>query len=314
MTELVGPKKPELTELPRIEDRVSFIYVEHAKNNRQDGALTLIDLRGIIRIPAAIIGILLLGPGTDISHRAVELLGDTGTSLIWVGERGVRLYANGRPLAHSTKYLEKQAVLFSNRNTRLLVARKMYQMRFPGEDVMKLTMQQLRGREGARIRNLYRQEAKTYDVEWDKRDYDPNNFEAGSLVNKALSAANVALYGICHSVIVALGMSPGLGFVHTGHDKSFVYDIADLYKAKYTIPLAFQLASEVSEDEDIGRIARLRLRDKLVDGKLVKKIVEDLQYLMEINSEDIIKIDTINLWDEKGKLVKYGVNYTEGDL
>ena len=35
---------------------------------------------------------------------------------------------------------------------------------------------------------------------------------------------------------------------------------------------------------------------------------------MEINPEDIIKIDTINLWDEKGKLVKHGVNYTEGDL
>ena len=314
MTDLIGPKKPELTELPRIEDRVSFIYVEHAKINRQDGALTVMDSKGIVRIPAAIIGILLLGPGTDISHRAVELLGDTGTSIIWVGERGVRFYANGRPLAHSTKYLEKQAVLFSNRNTRLLVARKMYQMRFPGEDVMKLTMQQLRGREGARIRNLYRQEAKRYEIDWTKRDYDPNNYEDGSPVNKALSAANVALYGICHSVIVALGMSPGLGFVHTGHDKSFVYDIADLYKVEYTIPLAFQLASEVSEDEDIGRLARLRLRDKCVDGKLMKKIVKDLQYLMEINPEDDIKIETINLWDEKGKLVKYGVNYTEGDL
>lgn len=314
MTELIGPKKPELTELPRIEDRVSFIYVEHAKINRQDGALTVMDSKGIVRIPAAIIGILLLGPGTDISHRAVELLGDTGTSIIWVGERGVRFYANGRPLAHSTKYLEKQAVLFSNRNTRLLVARKMYQMRFPGEDVMKLTMQQLRGREGARIRNLYRQGAKRYEIDWTKRDYDPNNYEDGSPVNKALSAANVALYGICHSVIVALGMSPGLGFVHTGHDKSFVYDIADLYKAEYTIPLAFKLASEVTEDEDIGRLARLRLRDKCVDGKLMKKIVKDLQYLMEINPEDDIKIETINLWDEKGKLVKYGVNYTEGDL
>lgn len=314
MTDLIGPKKPELTELPRIEDRVSFIYVEHAKINRQDGALTVMDSKGIVRIPAAIIGILLLGPGTDISHRAVELLGDTGTSIIWVGERGVRFYANGRPLAHSTKYLEKQAVLFSNRNTRLLVARKMYQMRFPGEDVMKLTMQQLRGREGARIRNLYRQEAKRYEIDWTKRDYDPNNYEDGSPVNKALSAANVALYGICHSVIVALGMSPGLGFVHTGHDKSFVYDIADLYKAEYTIPLAFKLASEVTEDEDIGRLARLRLRDKCVDGKLMKKIVKDLQYLMEINPEDDIKIETINLWDEKGKLVKYGVNYTEGDL
>lgn len=314
MTDLIGPKKPELTELPRIEDRVSFIYVEHAKINRQDGALTVMDSKGIVRIPAAIIGILLLGPGTDISHRAVELLGDTGTSVIWVGERGVRFYANGRPLAHSTKYLEKQAVLFSNRNTRLLVARKMYQMRFPGEDVMKLTMQQLRGREGARIRNLYRQEAKRYEIDWTKRDYDPNNYEDGSPVNKALSAANVALYGLCHSVIVSLGMSPGLGFVHTGHDKSFVYDIADLYKAEYTIPLAFKLASEVTEDEDIGRLARLRLRDKCVDGKLMKKIVKDLQYLMEINPEDDIKIETINLWDEKGKLVKYGVNYTEGDL
>lgn len=314
MTDLIGPKKPELTELPRIEDRVSFIYVEHAKINRQDGALTVMDSKGIVRIPAAIIGILLLGPGTDISHRAVELLGDTGTSIVWVGERGVRLYANGRPLAHSTKYLEKQAVLFSNRNTRLLVARKMYQMRFPGEDVMKLTMQQLRGREGARIRNLYRQEAERYEIDWTKRDYDPNNYEDGSPVNKALSAANVALYGICHSVIVALGMSPGLGFVHTGHDKSFVYDIADLYKAEYTIPFAFKLASEVTEDEDIGRLARLRLRDKCIDGKLMKKIVRDLQYLMEINPEDDIKIETINLWDEKGKLVKYGVNYTEGDL
>lgn len=314
MTDLIGPKKPELTELPRIEDRVSFIYVEHAKINRQDGALTVMDSKGIVRIPAAIIGILLLGPGTDISHRAVELLGDTGTSIIWVGERGVRFYANGRPLAHSTKYLEKQAVLFSNRNTRLLVARKMYQIRFPGEDVMKLTMQQLRGREGARIRNIYRQEAKRYEIDWTKRDYDPNNYEDGSPVNKALSAANVALYGICHSVIIALGMSPGLGFVHTGHDKSFVYDIADLYKAEYTIPLAFKLASEVTEDEDIGRLARLRLRDKCVDGKLMKKIVRDLQYLMEINPEDDIKIETINLWDEKGKLVKYGVNYTEVDL
>lgn len=313
MNEIVGGKKPELTELPRIEDRVSFIYLEHAKINRQDGALTVVDKRGIIKIPAAIIGILMLGPGTDISHRAVELLADTGTSIIWAGERGVRLYANGRPLAHSTKFLEKQAVLFSNRNTRLLVARKMYQMRFPDEDVMKLTMQQLRGREGARIRNLYRKEAKLHGVEWTKRDYDPDNYEEGTIVNKALSAANVALYGVCHSVIVALGMSPGLGFVHTGHDKSFVYDVADLYKAEYTIPLSFKIAEEASEDDDIGRIARQMLRDKCVDGKLMKKIVEDLQYLMEINPDDLVNLDTISLWDDKGKLVKYGVNYTEGD-
>ncbi|MFB0972279.1 MAG: type I-E CRISPR-associated endonuclease Cas1, partial [Neofamilia sp.] len=99
MQKQMGAKKTSLKELPRIGDRVSFIYIEHAKINRQDSAITILDSRGTIRIPAAMIGVLLLGPGTDITHRAVELIGDTGTSIIWVGERGVRHYAHGRALA-----------------------------------------------------------------------------------------------------------------------------------------------------------------------------------------------------------------------
>lgn len=94
------------------------------------------------------------------------------------------------------------------------------------------------------------------------------------MVNQALSAANVALYGIVHSVITALGMSPGLGFVHTGHDLSFVYDVADLYKADLTIPLAFKIASEHDENEDIGAIARRAVRDAVADGKLMEQIVK----------------------------------------
>ena len=85
--------KSGLTELPRIEDRATFIYIEHAKINRVDSAVTVADAKGVVRLPAAIVGVLLLGPGTDISHRAVELLGDAGTAIVWVGERGVRYYA-----------------------------------------------------------------------------------------------------------------------------------------------------------------------------------------------------------------------------
>jgi CRISPR-associated protein Cas1 len=307
-----GAKKAELTELPRIDDRVTFIYIEHAKINRQDSAITVTDQRGIVRIPAAMVGVLLLGPGTDISHRAVELIGDTGTSIVWVGERGARHYAHGRALAHSTRFLEKQAKLVSNNRSRLDVARKMYQMRFPNEDVSSLTMQQLRGREGARVRKAYRFYSKKYNVTWDRRDYDPDDFSSGTSVNQALSAANVALYGIVHSVIVAIGMSPGLGFIHTGHDKSFVYDIADLYKVEYTIPLAFEIASKVDPEDDIGRIARQRMRDKCVDGKIMKRIVKDTQQLMAITDDEEVLIDTINLWDDKDELVQHGVNYSEG--
>lgn len=256
-------------------------------------------------------GFLWLGPGTDISHRAIEILGDTGTSVIWVGERGVRYYAHGQSLSHSTKLLEKQAKLVSNTKTRLDVARKMYAMRFKNEDVSKLTMQQLRGREGARIRRLYREQATKFKVEWNRRDYKIHDFESSNVVNQALSAANVSLYGVCHSVIVALGMSPGLGFVHTGHDKSFVYDIADLYKAELTIPLAFSLAAEAKDNDDIGQLARLALRDKMLDGKVMQKIVTDLQYLMNVSEDEKINADIIELWDDKGENTKYGINYTE---
>lgn len=122
--------KIDLQQLPQIRDRVTFIYVEHAKINRQDGAITVLDSRGTVRIPAAIIGVLFLGPGTDISHRAVELLGDTGTSMIWVGEHGVRQYAHGRSLARTTRFLEKQAMLVTNTRSRVEITRKMYKMRF----------------------------------------------------------------------------------------------------------------------------------------------------------------------------------------
>ena len=89
---------------------------------------------------------------------------------------------------------------------RLTVARNMYLMRFAGEDVSKLSLQQLRGREGARVRRLYREHSQRAGVPWDRREYDPDNFDDGSVVNQALSAANSAIHGVVHAVIVALGV------------------------------------------------------------------------------------------------------------
>ena len=305
--------KTKLPQLPRASDRVTFIYVEHARINRNDGAVTVAESRGIVRIPAAMIGILLLGPGTDISHRAMELLGDTGTSVAWVGEHGIRQYAHGRSLSRTSRFLEKQAKLVSNTRTRLQVARSMYQMRFPEEDVSELTMQQLRAKEGARIRRLYRRISQEYGVRWDGRKYDPEDYQGGDPVNQALSSANVALYGLAYSAVSALGMASGLGFVHTGHDLSFVYDIADLYKAEITIPIAFQIASEYEPGDDVGRIARQNVRDAFSDGKTFARIVRDIQFLIGIGAQEDeqIIVDPLNLWDDKEGTIKYGVNYSE---
>ena len=311
MSETHGAKKAELNELLRIEDRVSFIYLEHARISREDSALVVFDARGVIHIPIAIVGVLLLGPGTDISHRAVELIGDAGTSVIWTGEQGVRQYAHGRSLTHSSRFLEKQARLVSNNRSRLDVARRMYQLRFPNEDVSKNTMQQLRGKEGARIRKLYASLSKEYDVEWNGRQYDVNDYKSGSIVNQALSAGNVALYGLVYSVIAAMGISPGLGFVHTGHDLSFVYDVADLYKGEISIPIAFQIASQATSSDDVERMTRLKVRDAFAETKLIQRIVKDLQYLLNIEPPEQIEADLINLWDDKDRLVAHGVSYRE---
>ena len=313
MQKKIRADKPKLQQLPRIDDRVSFIYVEHAKIHRKDGAITVTDAKGIVHIPVAMIGVLLLGPGTDISHRAVQLLGETGTSICWVGEQGIRQYAHGRALSHSSRLLEAQARLVSNQRLRLNVAKKMYAMRFPNEDVDNLTMQQLRGREGARIRKVYSSLAKEYGIDWNGREYKVDDFESGTPINQALSVGNVALYGLVYSVIAALGLSPGLGFVHTGHDLSFVYDIADLYKAEISIPIAFETTAIAMQDgtTDIESMTRHKIRDFIYQTKLMERIVRDIQNLLEVPEEERFETNQIYLWDDKENLVKHGVNYGE---
>lgn len=140
--------------LARLSDRLSFLYVERAVVNRDGNALTITDQRGTAHVPATMLAALLLGPGTKITYAAMALLGDAGVSTVWVGERGVRYYASGRPPATSSRMAEIQAAVVTHQRKRLNCARKMYSLRFPGEDVSQLTMAQLRGREGARMKKV----------------------------------------------------------------------------------------------------------------------------------------------------------------
>lgn len=309
-----GALPPDIADLTRVEDRLTFAYFERCNVNRAENAITISDDSGTVYVPAASLSVLMLGPGSTITHRAMETIGENGATVIWVGERGVRMYASGRPLTHSSSLLQHQAALVSNTRSRIAVARQMYQMRFPGEDVSSLSMQQLRGREGARIRQVYRTWSKTTGVRWDKRTYNPDDFEGGTDINKALSAAHVCLYGISHAVIAALGCSPGLGFVHTGHERSFVYDIADLYKAEASIPIAFQVTA--NKPDDIGSAVRRAMRDAMYDLTIMDTMVKDIKHLLmgdenaPVNNEE----DHLGLWDDKtGEVMaghSYGIQYS----
>lgn len=312
-----GMIKPELEELPQISDRMTFVYLEHCVINREESAVKVTDLDGDVFIPAAAITTLLIGPGCKITHRAMELIGDSGIGAVWVGEHGVRYYAHGRALNSHTRLLVKQAELVSNTRKHLDVVRKMYQMRFPGEDVSGLTLQQLRGREGSRVRSAYRACSKQWDIQWDGREYDHEDFTSGTPVNQALSAGNVCLYGLAHSVICALGCSAGLGFVHVGHECSFAYDIADLYKAETTIPIAFEMAAMVRDEfdgktpSDFSGMVRRRLRDEIVKLRLLERMVRDIKYLISDSETQSEEQNAVYLWDNIKGNVENGRQYRE---
>ena len=310
MGELPGMIRPELQALPQVRDRMTFLYLEHCTLGRQDGAIMVTDEKGVVHIPAAAISVLLLGPGTRVTHRAMELMGDTGVGAVWVGEHGVRYYAHGRPLTTRAGLLLRQAELVTNTRKHLAVVRKMYQLRFPEEDVSRLTMQQLRGREGSRVRGVYRKASRETGVPWNGRLYRPDDFATGDRVNQALSAGHACLYGLAHAVIVALGCSPGLGFVHVGHEGSFVYDIADLYKAEVTIPIAFRVAAE--DPEDLPAVVRRRVRDAMVEHHILERMVHDIRWLLqnEETPEEAAE-EAVYLWDDRVGTVANGVNYFE---
>ena len=314
LKQVPGARPPTLGELTRAQDRLSFLYLERCVVHRESGAITATDDRGTIHIPAATLGALLLGPGTRVSHQAMMLLAESGSTAVWVGEQGVRYYAHGRALSQSSRLLEAQARLVTNQSSRLQVARTMYAMRFPeDEGIERLTMQQLRGREGARVKRVYRNHAERTGVKWTRRDYDVADFASSSVVNQALSAANTSLYGVVHAVIVALGCSPGLGFVHTGHERSFVYDIADLYKAEITIPTAFDVAADEALHSDIPSAARHAVRDRLRDGRLLVRCVADVRRLLlpdEDPQDDALwTSNMVSIWDGGERTVAGGQNF-----
>lgn len=297
-------------ELARVERRISFLYVERSVVNRDNNALTIADQRGIAHVPATTLAALLLGPGTRITYAAMALLGDAGVSVVWTGEKGVRYYAHGRPPAKSSRNAEAQAAIVSHQRKRLECAREMYSMRFSGEDVSRATMSQLRGREGARMKRLYAEHAERTGVYWNRRKYDPNDFESGDPINRALTGANAALYGIAHAVIAALGFVPSLGVIHNGTDRSFVYDIADLYKAEISIPSAFDAAADPSFDA-VPHVRR-RIREKVVEHRLMERMVRDLHHLMRTDAApDNLDVELM-LWNELD-VIAAGVNWAESE-
>jgi CRISP-associated protein Cas1 len=257
-----------------------MVFLEYGTLDVRDGAFVLVDARGErVHIPVGGLACILLEPGTTITHAAVSLAAEVGTLLVWVGEGGVRLYAAGQPGGARSDRLLYQAKLALEDELRLKVVRAMYKRRFGEEPPLRRSVDQLRGIEGARVRATYELLAKKHGVPWKHRKYDPHNWDNADPINKTLSAASHALYGICEAAILAAGYAPAIGFIHTGKPQSFVYDIADLYKFQTAIPLAFAVIASGSVNP--VRDVRLRCRDRFRETRLLKSIIPTIEEVLD---------------------------------
>lgn len=271
---------PPLKPIP-IKDRVSMVFVEKGRIDVIDGAFVVVDSQGVrTHIPIGSVVCVMLEPGTRVSHAAATLAARVGTLLVWVGEAGVRLYASGQPGGARSDRLLFQASLALDPEARLKVVRKMYAMRFGESAPSRRSVEQLRGIEGARVRETYKLLARRYGVQWQRRNYDPANWDAADPINRAISAATACLYGITEAAVLAAGYAPAVGFIHTGKPLSFVYDIADLFKFDTVLPVAFREAAKARAGMGIERNVRLGCRDIFRQKKLLKRIIPTIEQVL----------------------------------
>jgi len=302
-----GIIKPEKAELPRIKDRITFLYAEKCTITRDDGAISMRDENGCTNIPSAGVSVLLLGPGTTVSHKAIQAMAESGMCIIWVGEYGVRFYASGRALNGNTTLLLLQAEYVSDVRKRIEVARRMYGLRFPDQDLSGYKMKQMLGIEGTRVQKIYRELSVKYSIPWNGRNYDPDDFDSGNDINKAISIANTCMYGVCHAVICALGLSPGLGFIHTGNEMSFVHDISDIYKMDISVPTAFHIVA--SHPVDLEGDVRHAMRDKFKNLKFLDLVVNDINFVLNNKNPIDYLENRTSFWSGAENTIEGGKSY-----
>jgi CRISP-associated protein Cas1 len=273
----------KLYDVPRLKDRWSYLYFDECRIDKNSEGLIYHDKEGSALIPIDQVGVLMLGPGTRITHEAVKALADNNSLIAWVGQDGVRCYAHSTGGTYSSKNLILQAERYCDYESRLKVARRMYQFRFHEDFDEQLTIHQIRGMEGNRVRKAYSELTEKYGVEWKGRKYNQNNWYASDPANRALSAANACLYGICHAGIVSAGFSAAIGFIHTGKMLSFVYDIADLYKTEITVPLAFKKSKE--NPKHLEREVRMECRKAFYEFKIMERIIPDIMEVLDAGTD-----------------------------
>ncbi|ADZ71268.1 type I-E CRISPR-associated endonuclease Cas1e [Polymorphum gilvum] len=285
---LLGRLGLETARLPHA-DRHGLILLDRGALTVEDGCLRFASAgggavaRGQYTIPHQSISLVLLGPGSTVSHDALRLLARHGAGLAAVGDDGVRLYTAPPLMPDFSNLARRQVTLWADENRgRLDVARRMYALRL-GEVLPHRDITVLRGIEGARVKTLYANLAQRYGIPWNGRRYDRSNPSAADLPNQALNHAASAVEAAAAIAVTATATLPQIGFIHEDSGQSFVLDVADLYRDTVTVPCAFRAAAAARKtpQDSIERLTRRITGEALRKQAVIAAMIDRIKALFE---------------------------------
>lgn len=289
---LVGRLGLEKARIPH-SDRHGLIWLDRGRLEVEDGCLRFVTAgggelaAGDYQIPHQSVSIVLLGPGSSVTHDALRLLARHGCALAAIGEGAVRFYTAPPLMPDSSAVARAQVNLWADPKARMEVARAMYAMRF-GEIVRTRDIETLRGQEGARIKRSYQLAAERHAISWHGRRYDRARPDAGDIPNQALNHAATAMTSAAAVAVAAVGAIPQLGFIHEDSGQSFVLDIADLYRHDVTLDIAFGAAREAAgSDAPIDRLVRQRAARLFRRHAVIPTMIDRIKRLLGVESEKL---------------------------
>jgi CRISPR-associated protein Cas1 len=271
-------------------DRHGLLWLTYGNLTVEDGTLRFRAAEsewlkaGDYAIPYQGLSLLLLGPGTTISHDSLRLLARHGTLLAAVGEGGVKFYTAPPMGAGRSDVARAHARLWADEKARLDVARRMYAFRF-GRVLPHKDIAVLRGIEGARLKETYRLAAQQHGVEWNGRRYDRQNPNAADVPNQVINHAATFVESAADVAVAAVGALPPLGFIHEESSNAFTLDVADLFRAEFTLPLAFSVARRVLDNLDLllEREVRKEAARRFHKQQLIPKMIDRIKELLHVD-------------------------------
>ena len=272
-------------------DRAGLLHLARGALTARDGTLafrqrdrTKSDALpvGDYSIPLQGVSMILLGPGSTVSHDALRLLAHARTALAAIGEDGVRCYTAPPLIPDQSGLARSQARLWADSRDRIEIARRMYAWRM-GHVLRSRSIAVLRGMEGARMRESYRLLARQIGVEWHGRHYDRARPEATDLPNQAINHASSAIEAAAAIAVSATATIPQLGFIHEDPGQSFVLDVADLFRDSVVVPCAFRSAKRVLENpqENIERVTRRETGQVLTRERVIPSMIGRIKALFQ---------------------------------